>query len=41
MLADDRNAMPQKYEIKKATASNIFISRVSLGDVNNAIKITR
>ena len=41
LLADDKNAIPKKYEAKNAGASNIFISRVSLGDVNNAIKISR
>ena len=41
MLADDRNAIPGKYEIKNIAASNILITRVSMGDVNNAIKFTR
>ena len=41
MLSDERNALPKKYEAKNKSASNIFISRVSLGDINNAIKLTK
>ena len=41
LIADDQNAMPKKYEIRNALSSSILISRASLGDMNNAIKITK
>jgi len=41
MLADDSKAMPRKYETKNKAASNILITRVSMGDVNNGIRFTK
>ncbi|MEO5684472.1 MAG: glycosyl hydrolase family 28-related protein [Chitinophagaceae bacterium] len=41
LLADDRFSLPQKYQVKNAAASNILISRVSIGDMNNAIRFSR
>ncbi|MEP6746848.1 MAG: glycosyl hydrolase family 28-related protein [Bacteroidota bacterium] len=41
MIADDRHTFPEKYEIKNTSASNILISRVSFGNVNNAIRFSR
>jgi len=33
--------VPGKYEIKNTAASNILITRVSMGDVNNGIRFTK
>ncbi len=41
MLDDDRSALPMKYVKQKEKISNIFISRVSIGDCATAIRFNK
>jgi len=41
MLADDRAAMPRKYNAVKKGVSSIYISRVSAGDCGTSITFTK
>jgi hypothetical protein len=41
MLADDRAAMPRRYLGTEPGRSTIYISRVSAGDCNTAIRFTK
>jgi hypothetical protein len=41
MLAEDRSAIPARFTQRAAAISNVYISRISIGDCNTAIRFSK